>query len=79
MLAGMLGVALASAGHEVIEVESGEEALARLADTGGGPLPDIVILDIEMGSGIDGYETCRRLSAAEITCRTAGHFPVRPR
>ena len=67
MVAGMLGVALASAGHEVVEAHSGEEALARLADTGGGPLPDIVFLDIEMGSGIDGYETCRRLRAAELT------------
>lgn len=67
MVAGMLGVALASAGHEVSEAYSGEEALARLADASGGPLPDIVILDIEMGSGIDGYETCRRLRAEALT------------
>lgn len=62
--AGMLGISLATAGHEIVEVNSGEEALARLAE-GGDPLPDIVFLDIEMGMGIDGYETCRRLKAGD--------------
>jgi DNA-binding response OmpR family regulator len=68
MAAGMLGVSLAGAGHEVTEAGSGEEALALLADASSGPLPDMVFLDIELGSGIDGYEACRLLRAAERTC-----------
>jgi DNA-binding response OmpR family regulator len=66
-VAGVLGVSLSGAGHEIIEANSGEEALATLADPSKGPLPDIVILDIEMGMGMDGYETCRQLRAGQAT------------
>lgn len=45
---------------EVETVDSGEACLERLA--GGGKLPDLILLDIEMG-GIDGFETCSRLRA----------------
>ena len=75
VVAGMLGVTLNAAGHEIIETNSGEEALALLAKRGGSDqerLPDIVFLDIEMGNGIDGYETCRRLKADPLT----RHIPV---
>lgn len=65
--AGMLGISLATAGHEIVEANSGEDALSRLAGMDGGLLPDVVFLDIEMGMGIDGYETCRRLKAADAT------------
>lgn len=67
VVAGMLGVALTAAGHTITEAGSGEEALALLADPGAGMPPDILILDIEMGAGMDGYETCRRLRAADAT------------
>lgn len=67
IVAGMLGISLGSAGHEVIEAISGEEALAQLAKQSRDQLPDIVFLDIEMGAGLDGYETCRRLHANELT------------
>jgi DNA-binding response OmpR family regulator len=67
VVAGMLGVSLGAAGHEIIEVYSGEEALAKFTEASGEPLPDLVILDIEMAPGIDGYETCRRLRAMEAT------------
>ncbi|MFZ4539051.1 response regulator [Propionivibrio sp.] len=70
VVAGMLGTSLAAAGYEIDEVNSGEEALAhleKLAGSNSRPLPDIVFLDIEMGMGIDGYETCRRLRAADDT------------
>ena len=40
--------------------ESGEACLERLA--AGGKLPDLILLDIEMG-GIDGFETCLWLRA----------------
>ena len=65
--AGMLGASLSAAGHDVVEANSGEEALAMLADPARGPLPDIIILDIEMGSGIDGYDTCCRLRIDSAT------------
>jgi CheY-like chemotaxis protein len=64
MVAGMLGISLASAGYEISEAYSGEaalELLEKLASSEAAALPDIVFLDIEMGMGIDGYETCRRL------------------
>lgn len=67
LAAGMLGVSLAAAGHDTIEANSGEEALAKLADPGIGPQLDLIILDIEMNDGIDGYETCRRLRATGQT------------
>lgn len=67
IVAGMLGISLAAAGHGIVEANSGEDALARLDDWSVEPLPDVVILDIEMGMGIDGYETCRRLKEADGT------------
>jgi|GraSoiStandDraft_28_1057319.scaffolds.fasta_scaffold178044_2 putative two-component system response regulator len=48
---------LLSAGYEVLEASSGEEALAAID---GEPRPDAVLLDVRM-SGIDGWETMRRL------------------
>jgi len=48
---------LLSAGYEVLEASSGEEALAAID---GDPRPDAVLLDVRM-SGIDGWETMRRL------------------
>jgi CheY-like chemotaxis protein len=64
MVAGMLGVSLASDGFEISEANSGEAALdllEKLAAADTATVPDIMFLDIEMGMGIDGYETCRRL------------------
>ena len=65
IVAGMLGVSLSAAGHEINEIYSGEEALFWLVDQPDGQRPDLVILDIEMPPGIDGYETCRRLHAID--------------
>jgi CheY-like chemotaxis protein len=68
--AGVLSVALTDAGYTITEAYSGEAALAELLPVAGkmaGVLPDMVILDIEMGMGIDGYETCRRLRANATT------------
>ena len=67
VVAGMLGVSLVAVGHEIIECNSGEEALAWLAESGNKHLPDMVFLDIEMGMGLDGFETCRRLRAVDAT------------
>ena len=51
---------LVSAGYAVTLASSGEEALQRFAEG----TPDLVLLDVMMPPGIDGFETCRRLRAA---------------
>jgi len=50
---------LSRAGYEVIEAESGEEALERLKEH---PDTKVALLDI-MLPGIDGFEVCRRIRA----------------
>ncbi len=45
----------ANAGYELIEAESGEEALSALATS----RPDLILMDIQLPV-MDGYETTRR-------------------
>jgi len=58
----MLRLILVRAGFEVREAEDGNTALSEVDRS----LPDLMILDIMM-PGIDGFEVCKRLRAAEIT------------
>ncbi len=58
----LLAAILKKAGFEIAEAQSGEEALAKVAEV----LPDLVLLDIMM-PGIDGYEVCAALKADERT------------
>ncbi len=53
---------LANQGFELSEASSGEAALKMLVRA----LPDLILLDVTM-SGIDGYETCRRIKSEEAT------------
>ncbi|RJP79171.1 MAG: hybrid sensor histidine kinase/response regulator [Candidatus Zixiibacteriota bacterium] len=62
MIREVLQTRLERAGYRVTPAGSGEEALAAVA----AGLPDLVVLDVRM-PGIDGYEVCRRLRAAEET------------
>lgn len=55
--AGMLGLTLKGAGYDVRDVASGEECLMVMAEFS----PEVVLLDIDMPGGMDGYETCRRI------------------
>lgn len=50
-------VVLTSGGHEVLEAESGEAALALLER---GPTPDVILVDLRM-PGIDGWELLSRV------------------
>ena len=52
---------LERAGHEISEADSGPAALALLSEP---PLPDAVILDIQM-PGLDGWETLSQLRARD--------------
>jgi DNA-binding NtrC family response regulator len=58
----LLDQELGAAGYRVVRASSGEEALARATRAP----PDLVLLDVRM-PGLDGFETCRRLKASEVT------------
>lgn len=53
----MLRRILEAQGHHIIEAENGEEALVMFCAHG----PDMAILDVNMGEGMNGFETCGRL------------------
>lgn len=59
---------LKRAGYDVVEAESGEEALERFNDN---PDVKVALLDV-MLPGIDGFEVCRRIRATntklELSC-----------
>ena len=59
----LLEAMLSARGYEVEGVNSGAEALERLALE---PRPDLVLLDIVMPE-MDGYEVCRRIRATPAT------------
>ena len=48
---------------DVVPLRSGEELLELLKER----LPEMILLDIMMPGGIDGYETCRRLKVNDTT------------
>jgi two-component system, cell cycle response regulator DivK len=49
---------LSATDYEIVEAESGEEALAAVAKQ----RPDLILMDIQL-PGIDGYEVTRRIKA----------------
>jgi len=53
---------LAEAGYDTVSASSGADALAL----GAIEHPDLILLDVMM-DGMDGYETCRRLKANDVT------------
>ncbi|MFC7935017.1 response regulator [Streptomyces sp. NPDC101221] len=58
--AGLLALLDSAPGIEVVgEAGTGEEALALTARLA----PDVVLMDLQLGAGIDGVETTRRLTA----------------
>ncbi|WP_309061492.1 response regulator transcription factor [Streptomyces sp.] len=62
--AGLLALLDSAPGIKVVgEAGTGEEALALAAKL----RPDVVLMDLQLGEGIDGVETTRRLTAAPGT------------
>ncbi|WND36825.1 response regulator transcription factor [Streptomyces sp. BB1-1-1] len=71
--AGLLALLDSAPGIEVAgEAGTGEEALALAARLA----PDVVLMDLQLGEGIDGVETTRRLTQAEEAGGTAPHVLV---
>lgn len=58
----VLAECLSSAGYSLMVAEDGEEALSQTQLS----RPSLILLDVMM-PGIDGFETCRRLKAADAT------------
>jgi CheY-like chemotaxis protein len=58
----VIGKMLGREGYEVVEAESGEDALDLLKET----TVDLILLDVMM-PGIDGWETCAEIKAQEKT------------
>jgi putative two-component system response regulator len=54
---------LAPLDYEVLKANSGEEALALVSKTD----IDLILLDVMMPEGIDGYEVCRQIKSKEET------------
>ncbi|MET9188847.1 response regulator transcription factor [Streptomyces tendae] len=66
--AGLLALLDSAPGIEVVgEAGTGEEALALAARLA----PDVVLMDLQLGAGIDGVETTRRLTTGTATTGTA--------
>ncbi|MGW5563146.1 response regulator [Streptomyces tendae] len=66
--AGLLALLDSAPGIEVVgEAGTGEEALALSARLA----PDVVLMDLQLGAGIDGVETTRRLTTGAPTTGTA--------
>ncbi|MFD4258048.1 response regulator [Streptomyces sp. NPDC058534] len=70
--AGLLALLDSAPGIEVAgEAGTGEEALALAARLA----PDVVLMDLQLGEGIDGVETTRRLTATPATGPGPGRTP----
>lgn len=56
----VIGKMLEREGYEIIEADSGEQALEVLSSAS----PDLILLDVMM-PGLDGYETCTEIKSRE--------------
>lgn len=63
----LLGMVLKADDRKVFLTESGEEALEVARET----VPDLVLLDIMLPGGIDGYEVARALKRDPATASSA--------
>ena len=59
----MVRITLATQGWTIIEAENGQKAL----DMARAEKPDLMLLDVDMGPGPNGFDVCRELKAADET------------
>ncbi len=59
----MVRITLSTQGWTILEAENGAKAL-ELARS---EHPDLVLLDVDMGSGLNGFDVCRELKSSDDT------------
>ena len=59
----MVRITLSTQGWTIIEAENGQKALEMARSE----RPDLMLLDVDMGSGPNGFDVCRELKSADET------------
>jgi DNA-binding response OmpR family regulator len=59
----MVRITLSTQGWTIIEAENGQKAL----DMARAEKPDLMLLDVDMGPGPNGFDVCRELKSADET------------
>ncbi len=59
----MVRITLSTQGWTIVEAKNGNEAL----DLARSEHPDLILLDVDMGQGPNGFEVCRTLKSDEAT------------
>jgi DNA-binding response OmpR family regulator len=59
----MVRITLSTQGWTIVEAKNGNEALDLVRSE----KPDLVLLDVDMGSGPNGFDVCRQIKADEAT------------
>jgi DNA-binding response OmpR family regulator len=59
----MVRITLSTQGWTIVEAKNGNEALALVRSE----KPDLVLLDVDMGPGPNGFDVCRQIKADEET------------
>ena len=59
----MVRITLSTQGWTIVEAENGTQALEMARSE----KPDLMLLDVDMGSGPNGFDVCRELKSAEDT------------
>jgi len=59
----MVRITLSTQGWTIIEAENGQKAL----DMARAEKPDLMLLDVDMGPGPNGFDVCRELKSADDT------------
>ena len=59
----MVRITLSTQGWTIIEAENGQKAL----DMARSEHPDLMLLDVDMGPGPNGFDVCRELKSADET------------
>jgi len=59
----MVRITLSTQGWTILEAENGQKALEMARSEH----PDLMLLDVDMGAGPNGFDVCRELKAADDT------------
>jgi len=59
----MVRITLSTQGWTILEAENGQKAL----DLARAEHPDLMLLDVDMGAGPNGFDVCRELKASDDT------------